>query len=69
MAMTQTELTRRYIAKCRRIQVVLNPGSEKDKPILDYLNAHDTGKPDATMLKQMLLDYIALREAFDKLKA
>ena len=52
----------RYHAKCKRIQVVLNPETESDAEILRFLNTLEQA-PDATKVKRILLKYIALQKA------
>ncbi len=65
MAVPESQLraSRNYISRCRRIQIVLNQNSTKDKIILDYLEANDTGKPDATQVKDLLIRFIKIQEA------
>lgn len=53
----------KYLAKCERVQLQLNPDNTEDKAIIDYLAAHNQGEGRATQVKQMLAKYIRMQEA------
>ena len=54
----------KYLAKCERVQLQLNPDNTEDKLIIDYLMTHNTGEKRATQVKQMLVKFIKMQEAF-----
>ena len=56
--------TYKYFAKCERIQFFLNPDKPDDKIIMDYLANNTDGMSRQAQIKQMVLKYIKMQEAF-----
>lgn len=54
----------KYFAKCERIQMWLNPDNSEDKLIMDYLAAHTDGMSRQKQIKQIIIKYIMMSEAF-----
>lgn len=54
----------KYFSKCERIQFFLNPNREDDRIIMEYLASNPEGMSRQAQIKQMVLKYIKMQEAF-----
>ena len=53
----------KYLAKCERVLLRMNPDNADDKRIIDYLAEHNQGEGRATQVKRLLVNYIKMQEA------